>query len=113
MLSKAAAPDICIITNIGWCHIENLKTRENIMKAKLEILDGASAEAPLILNGDDEFLKTVDIPGRKIVRYGRGDNCDVRAEDIIQTADNQEFTLVYGGRRYTAEGSRWSESTML
>ena len=103
VLSKAAAPDICIITNIGWCHIENLKTRENILKAKLEILDGASAEAPLILNGDDEFLKTVDIPGRKIVRYGRGDNCDVRAEDIIQTADNQEFTLVYGGKRYNAK----------
>ena len=103
VLSKAAAPDICIITNIGWCHIENLKTRENILKAKLEILDGASAEAPLILNGDDEFLKTVDIPGRKIVRYGRGDNCDVRAEDIIQTADGQEFTLVYGGKRYTAK----------
>ena len=73
VLSKAAAPDICIITNIGWCHIENLKTRENILKAKLEILDGASPEAPLILNGDDEFLKTVDIPGRKIVRYGRGE----------------------------------------
>lgn len=103
VLSKAAAPDICIITNIGWCHIENLKTRENILKAKLEILDGASAEAPLILNGDDEFLKTVDIPGRKIVRYGRGDNCDVRAEDIIQTADGQEFTLVYGGKRYIAK----------
>ena len=30
VLSKAAAPDICIITNIGWCHIENLRTRENI-----------------------------------------------------------------------------------
>ena len=66
-------------------------------------IDGASAEAPLILNGDDEFLKTVDIPGRKIVRYGRGDNCDVRAEDIIQTADGQEFTLVYGGKRYNAK----------
>lgn len=58
VLSKAAAPDICIITNIGWCHIENLKTRENILKAKLEILDGASGSAPLILNGDDEFLRT-------------------------------------------------------
>ena len=95
VLSKAAAPDICIITNIGWCHIENLKTRENILKAKLEILDGASAEAPLILNGDDEFLKTVDIPGRKIVRYGRGDNCDVRAEDIIQ----EVYREASGGRR--------------
>lgn len=103
VLSKAAAPDICIITNIGWCHIENLKSRENILKAKLEILDGASANAPLILNGDDEFLKTVDIPGRRIVKYGRSEECDVRAEDITQSADGQEFTLIYGGRSYPAK----------
>lgn len=103
VLSKAAAPDICVITNIGWCHIENLKTRENILKAKLEILDGASESAPLILNGDDEYLGGVDIPGRKVVRYGRGEGCDVRAEDIAQTVGGQSFTLVYGGRKYHAE----------
>lgn len=103
VLSKAAAPDICIITNIGWCHIENLKTRENILKAKLEILDGASGSAPLILNGDDEFLRTVDISGRRIVRYGRNADCDVRAEDITQSDDGQRFTLVYGGKSYSAK----------
>lgn len=103
VLSKAAAPDICIITNIGWCHIENLKTRENILKAKLEILDGASESAPLILNGDDEYLKTVDIPGRKVVRYGLSEGCDVRAEDISQNDDSQSFTLIYGGKRYPAK----------
>lgn len=103
VLSRAAAPDICIITNIGWCHIENLKTRENILKAKLEILDGASESAPLILNGDDEYLKTVDIPGRKIVRYGLSEGCDVRAEDISQNDDSQNFTLIYGGKRYPAK----------
>lgn len=103
VLSQAAVPDICIITNIGWCHIENLKTRENILKAKLEILDGASESAPLILNGGDEYLKTVDIPGRRIVRYGAGDGCDVRAEDIARGGDGQEFTLVYGGKRYPAK----------
>lgn len=102
-LSRAAAPDICIITNIGWCHIENLKTRENILKAKLEILDGASESAPLILNGDDEYLKTVDIPGRKIVRYGVSEGCDIRAEDISQNDGGQSFTLIYGGKSYAAE----------
>lgn len=102
VLSKAAAPDICVITNIGWCHIENLKTRENILKAKLEILDGASESAPLILNGDDEFLKTVSISGRRIVRYGRSEGCDVRADDVTQTACGMNFTLIYGGRKYAA-----------
>lgn len=103
VLSKAAVPDVCIITNIGWCHIENLKTRENILRAKLEILDGASESAPLILNGDDEFLKNVDIPGRRIVKYGRSEGCDVRAENIVQNADGQEFTLLYRGKSYGAK----------
>lgn len=102
VLSKAAAPDICIITNIGWCHIENLKTRENILRAKLEILDGASVGAPLIINGDDEYLKTVSLPGRRVVRYGLSEGCEVRAANIAHTAFGEEFTLIYGGREYKA-----------
>lgn len=102
-LSKAAAPDICIITNIGWCHIENLKTRENILRAKLEILDGASKSAPLIINGDDEYLKAVSIPGRRIVKYGLSECCDVRAEDIVQNAEGSTFALIYQGRKYNAK----------
>ena len=103
VLSKAAAPDICIITNIGWCHIENLKTRENILRAKLEILDGASESAPLIINGDDEYLKAVSIPGRRIVKYGMSEGCDVRGEDITRTTEGSAFTLVYQGRKYSAK----------
>ena len=102
VLSKAAAPEICIVTNIGWCHIENLKTRENILKAKLEILDGAAENAPLIINGDDEFLQTVTISGRRIVKYGFSEGCEVRAANITHTADGEEFTLIYGGREYKA-----------
>ncbi len=102
VLSRAAAPDICVITNIGWCHIENLKTRENILKAKLEILDGASENAPLILNGDDEFLSTVSVSGRRVVKYGLSEGCAVRAADIVHTADGEEFTLIYGGAEYKA-----------
>ena len=102
VLSKAAAPDICVITNIGWCHIENLKTRENILRAKLGILDGAAESAPLILNGDGEYLKTVSIPGRRIVKYGFSEGCDIRAENITRTEWGESFTLVYRGGKYSA-----------
>lgn len=103
VLSQAAAPDCAVITNIGYCHIENLKTRENILKAKLEILDGARTDAALILCGDDEYLRTVDIPGRRIIRYGFGADCDVRAEEIEHLPDGEKFTLVAGNERYSAE----------
>ncbi len=102
VLSKAAQPDCCIITNIGFCHIENLKTRENILKAKLEILDGARGYAPLILCGDDEYLKTVDLPGKAVYRYGFGHQNNVWAEDIIHLENGERFTIVDGDRSYQA-----------
>lgn len=102
-LSKSAAPDCAVITNIGYCHIENLKTRENILKAKLEILDGARENAPLILCGDDEYLRTVDIAGRRVIRYGFGADCEVRAEDIVHLEDGEKFTLAADGKRYSAQ----------
>lgn len=103
-LSRAARPDVAVITNIGYCHIENLKTRENILKAKLEILDGASEGAPLIINGDDEYLATVSAEnlGRRVIRYGFGAGCEVRAENIVHTSDGEQFELVAEGKRYAA-----------
>ena len=46
-MSTSCKPTICVITNIGVSHIENLGSQDGILKAKLEILDGASADAPL------------------------------------------------------------------
>ncbi len=105
-LSKAAHPDCAVITNIGWCHIENLGSQENILKAKLEILDGAKEGAALILNGDDEFLSTVTperAGGRRLVHFGFGAGNDVRAENILHTEDGERFELVADGKRYPAE----------
>lgn len=100
-LSKAAHPDCAVITNIGWCHIENLKTRENILKAKLEILDGMNDNSPLIINGDDEMLKTVSLD-RKIVRYGFDKSNNVFADGIIHENSGERFTLNYNNRQYPA-----------
>lgn len=104
-LSKAAHPSCAVITNIGFCHIENLKTRENILAAKLEILDGADAEAPLIVCGDDEYLGKLTpdaIGGRRLVKYGMSDAFDVYAGDIVHRDDGEEFTVHYKGKTYAA-----------
>lgn len=60
-LSKICEPDIALITNIGTSHIGNLGSRQNILKAKLEIIEGMK-EGFLFVNGDDKLLKNVDIP---------------------------------------------------
>jgi UDP-N-acetylmuramoyl-tripeptide--D-alanyl-D-alanine ligase len=60
VMSKTACPDIAIVSNIGFSHIEYLGSRENIMKAKLEIVDGMNKDGVLIVNGDDEYLSKLD-----------------------------------------------------
>ena len=56
-LSNIIKPDIAVITMIGTSHIEKLGSQENILKAKLEILEGMNEEGRLFINGDDAFLK--------------------------------------------------------
>lgn len=51
-------PSIVAITNIGTAHIENLLTKENIFKAKMEITNYLSENDVLIINADDEYLSS-------------------------------------------------------
>ena len=54
-LTKIAKPSISVITNVGTSHIGNLGSRENILKAKLEILEGM--DVPLVvINNDNDML---------------------------------------------------------
>ena len=77
-LASIAKPDIAVIINIGTMHIEHLGSQEGILKAKLEILEGMAADAPVLLNGDDKFLKTADCGLHGVTYFGVGDNCEVR-----------------------------------
>lgn len=58
-LSEIAKPDVAVITNIGLCHLENLKSRDGILKAKTEMFNSLSEDGRIILNGDDDKLITV------------------------------------------------------
>lgn len=58
-LSKIARPDICVITNIGFCHLEFLGDRDGVLRAKSEIFDFAADGAKAIVNGDDDKLYTL------------------------------------------------------
>lgn len=58
-LARMARPSICVLTNIGLCHLENLKDRNGILKAKTEMFDLAQPGAQIIVNGDDDKLITL------------------------------------------------------
>lgn len=83
-LSKIVRPDICVITNIGQCHLENLGSRDGILKAKCEIFDFMNPQGKICLNGDDDKLATVrDVNGIRPVRFGFSESNDIYAADIV------------------------------
>lgn len=94
-LSRTARPSAGIITKIGVSHLENLGTRENILKAKLEICQGLPDGAPLVMNADDDLLPTAHIPGRlRPVWFGiHARKADVRAVGIRPAGEGTAFTL--------------------
>lgn len=57
-MSGAASPDVAVITNIGTSHLEYLGTRENICRAKMEIVTGLRQGGTLVLNGDEPLLRS-------------------------------------------------------
>lgn len=82
LLSKTAMPDIAVITNVGISHIENLGSRENILKAKLEILKGLKDNGTLIINNDNDLLCNIIEDSHNIIRVGTGENCSLTASEI-------------------------------
>ena len=94
-LTRAARPSAGIITRIGVSHLENLGSRENILKAKLEICHGLPDGAPLVLNADDDLLPTAKLPDRlRPVWFGiDSETADVRAVKIQPENDGTRFVL--------------------
>lgn len=85
-LSKMVRPNVCVITNIGQCHLENLGTRDGILKAKSEIFDFMAEDGSICLNGDDDKLAAVQkVKGKKPHFFGLGENTaeEVYASDIV------------------------------
>lgn len=86
-LCEIAQPDYGLITNIGDSHLEFLKTRENVFKAKGEMLKYILPQN-LIVFGDDYFLKNV-----QAISVGYTDNCKIQIKNYQDTEDGISFTL--------------------
>lgn len=82
-LSKIARPDICVMTNIGQCHLEFLGDRDGILRAKSEIFDFINADGSIILNGDDDKLASIgEIKGIQPIFFGIDSDRKIHAEQI-------------------------------
>lgn len=103
-MSCAASPDIALIINIGSSHLEYLKSRENIAKAKLEIAEGIKPGGYLLLDGDEPLLENAKekIKNNELnimyVSMGGNKEAKFRASEIKVNENGSCFDLECGDR---------------
>lgn len=94
LLSRLALPNVAVITNIGESHLMDLGSREEIAKAKLEIVSGLKTEGVLIYNGDEPLLTSrlaqSDI---QTVTFGQNTENDLYPISIEQEQQSTIFTI--------------------
>lgn len=105
VLTKIARPTVAVITNIGTSHIGNLGSRENILKAKLEILEGLQENGSIIINNDNDLLnnwaQTVD--NENIFTYGIENKSLFVARDIKENNNQSEYKINIDNKEYSVE----------
>ncbi|NME82036.1 UDP-N-acetylmuramoyl-tripeptide--D-alanyl-D-alanine ligase [Clostridium sp. SM-530-WT-3G] len=94
-LASIAKPDIAAITNIGVAHIEYLKTRENILKEKMSISDFFENKNDLVINCENDMLKTVKESEKyNLQKTGYDESYDLYARNVKLTCDTTSFEVV-------------------
>ena len=100
-LANMVQPQIGIISNVGYSHVEYLGSREGIFKAKMEVTANFDSNSLLIINGDDDCLKTLKDKDLvyQLKTFGFEKNNDIYCEDYKMTDDSTTFTAVIDGKQ--------------
>ena len=96
-LSELVRPDHVVFTNIGDAHLEAFHDREGILLEKSHILDFMHPGGTVFVNGDDPLLSSASF-NRRTVRFGIGDHCDVRADEVSQTGNENLSCRIIAGK---------------
>lgn len=83
-LTNIVEPDVAVITNVGVSHIENLGSREGILKAKCEIFEGMKKDGLKVLNCDNDMLATVKDKYENICYYSMDGKADIYADNVVE-----------------------------
>jgi UDP-N-acetylmuramoyl-tripeptide--D-alanyl-D-alanine ligase len=91
-LAGIARPDIGVVTNVGWAHIENFDSIEGIAAAKRELVESLPENGTAVLNADDPRVAAMAGAFRgRVVTYGLSEAAQVRAEDVRYSVGGVSF----------------------
>jgi UDP-N-acetylmuramoyl-tripeptide--D-alanyl-D-alanine ligase len=100
-LANIARPNIAVITNISTGHFQRLGSKDNIMKAKMEITKYFDKNSILIINGDDECLSKIKDKPYRIIKVSTKGNGDYNAINIVNNGESGvSFKCAFKGKRH-------------
>ena len=105
LLTDITRPTIAVITNVGTAHIGNLGSRENILKAKLEILEALVPDGRVIINNDNDLLNKWNKENNKykVVTFGIENTSDLTAYDINILQNKSTYSVNINNIKQTIE----------
>lgn len=103
-LTKIAKPTVAVITNVGTAHIGNLGSRENILKAKLEILDGLKENGTLVINNDNDMLYNWNEKNTSkdfnVITFGMENRSNIMPYDIVLSEKGSTYKIDIDGKTW-------------
>jgi len=98
-LARIARPDVGVVTNVGYAHVEAFGSVEAVARAKRELIEELPADGVAVLNADDPLVSAFrEMHRGSVVTFGLAESADVRAEDVEQGVETVRFRC--GGVRF-------------
>ena len=93
-LTRIAAPDIAVVTNVHPAHLEGFGSLQTIIQEKLSISEGLTPDGVFIINADfDELVGTCRAKGTKFITFGKSNGADHQGQNIKYEASSSQFTI--------------------
>lgn len=93
-LAGVARPDIGVVTNVGWAHVENFESVEAVALAKRELIEALPGEGTAVLNADDpRVARFREVHTGPVVTFGFSKGADIRAAAIERCSAGTRFHL--------------------
>jgi len=93
-LAEIARPNVGVVTNVGWAHMENFDSMEGVAAAKRELIEALPSSGTAVLNADDPRVAAfASVHTGKVVTYGESERADVRAEEVKFSEEGLSFRV--------------------
>jgi UDP-N-acetylmuramoyl-tripeptide--D-alanyl-D-alanine ligase len=95
-LTDLVHPGVAVVLNVGVAHLGEFGTREDIARAKGELVEALPDDGVAVLNADDPLVMAMAERTRaSVLTFGTSPNADVRVDDVrVDDLGRARFALL-------------------